>query len=94
MRHPLACYSGQPSMPDADLIGSTCRQCRLWGNRQGRNRRGPVLSDGACDVWRDMFPRSGAPKVPHYAGACRYFKPNPSPPKVRDSEHNSQKLRY
>ena len=60
----------------------TCRECEHWLNDGGRRMRTTgELKKARCNKATVL---SGAEmaEVPHYAGSCKYFSENSSPPPV------------
>jgi hypothetical protein len=71
-------YPGQASWA-APYGGTCCRECKLWAF-DGYLASGMIKPARCTKAVSLMGNNSTLPRVPDYAGACKYFEENPSPP--------------
>jgi hypothetical protein len=70
-------YPGQASWASA-YGGKCCRQCQHW-DFIGYFASGVIRAAQRTKA-RAMMNQPNVPRVPFFAGACKYFEENPDPP--------------
>jgi hypothetical protein len=70
--------------------GKTCHVCIFWGKGEepkyfaAGGKYSAEIKPAACAKYRQLTAGTEGPPVEHWSEACKYFDPNPNPPKLRN----------